>query len=129
MRCETPPLEVCSLVWDSVNIHIIHMHYGTSWAATVLYNAHGQGSQIPRVYIYMYVFFHSGFEGMDSMHMDMGSHPGSNYGPMDHMDLGPPPPPPPQGQDINYDQMGDPNLPPPPGSEQSQMAAWFDTDL
>ena len=23
-------------------------HYGTSWAATVLYNAHGQGSQIPR---------------------------------------------------------------------------------
>ena len=23
-------------------------HYGTSWAATVMYNAHGQGSQIPR---------------------------------------------------------------------------------
>lgn len=65
-----------------------------------------------------------GYEGMD-MNMDMGSHPGSNYGPMDHMDLGPPPP---GGQDMNYEHM-DPSLPPPPGADQSQMAAWFDTDL
>ena len=127
MRCETPPLEVCSLVWDSVNIHIIHImvHLGQPRCCTMPMGRDLRSQE----YIYMYVFFHSGFEGMDSMHMDMGSHPGSNYGPMDHMDLGPPPPPPPQGQDINYDQMGDPNLPPPPGSEQSQMAAWFHTDL
>ena len=73
-----------------------------------------------------------GFDGpMDqSMQgMDMGSHHGSNYGPMDHMDMGPPPPPPPQGQDMNFEGMENMPPPPPPGQDQNQMAAWFDTDL
>ncbi len=77
-------------------------------------------------------FLFVGFDGqMDSMQgMDMGgSQHGSNYGPMDHMDLGPPPPPPPQGTDMNYEGMENMPPPPPPGHDQNQMAAWFDTDL
>lgn len=65
----------------------------------------------------------SGFDPqapVDSMQgLEIGSHQGSNFGPMDSMpDLGP---------DMHFDSMGSHNQG--PGSQSNQMAAWFDTDL
>ncbi|XP_037085195.1 armadillo segment polarity protein-like isoform X2 [Pollicipes pollicipes] len=57
--------------------------------------------------------------------LELGSAgPGSNYGPLDAMDVGPPGSVPP---DLGFDGMGD--LPPQPPRENNQMAAWYDTDL
>ena len=55
--------------------------------------------------------------------LDIGSQhggPGSNYGPMDPMDL-----PPHHHPDMNYDQQ----VPPQPPRDNNQVAAWYDTDL
>lgn len=71
----------------------------------------------------------SGFEAnapVDSMQgLEIGSHHGSNYGPMDHMDL--PPPPHPDQNQLTFQNLDE--MPPPPPQDQNQMAAWFDTDL
>lgn len=73
-----------------------------------------------------------GFEGQppsDAMQgLEIGSHHGSNYGPMDHMsDMGHP-----HGADLNFESMDNAPMgapPPHPPQDQSQMASWFDTDL
>jgi catenin beta 1 len=67
---------------------------------------------------------------VDSMQgLEIGSHHGSNYGPMDHnvMDLGPG-----GGGDFNIENLDNPSMshgPPQQQGDQNQMAAWFDTDL
>lgn len=62
---------------------------------------------------------------VDSMQgLEIGSHHGSNYGgPMDMPDLGP--------TDLHFDGMDNTGMRPAPTEhpDQSQMAAWFDTDL
>ena len=62
---------------------------------------------------------------VDSMQgLEIGSHHGSNYGgPMDMPDLGP--------TDLHFDGMENTGMRPAPAEhpDQSQMAAWFDTDL
>ena len=70
-----------------------------------------------------------GYDPVDSMQgLDIGSHQGSNYGPMP--DLG--------TSDLHFDgldnnPMGAPAPQPPHGAgpqhPDNQMAAWFDTDL
>nr|AAL49497.1 beta-catenin [Chaetopterus variopedatus] len=66
---------------------------------------------------------------VDSMQgLEIGSHQGSNYGPMDGIpDLGPP-----QGK-MQFESMDNSGMhpqPPHPGQQDNnQMAAWFDTDL
>ena len=70
-----------------------------------------------------------GFDGslpIDSMQgLEIGSQHGSNYGPMDHMDMSGAPPP-------HFEGMDNSGMAPPPNQQnqdQNQMAAWFDTDL
>lgn len=62
----------------------------------------------------------------DSMQgLEIGSQHGSNYGPMDHMDMSGAPPP-------HFEGMDNSGMAPPPNQQnpdENQMAAWFDTDL
>ncbi len=60
--------------------------------------------------------------------LEIGSQHGSNYGPMDPMDMGGAAPP--QHFDGGMDSsMGGPPPPNQQNPDQNQMAAWFDTDL
>ncbi|RXG72511.1 Armadillo segment polarity protein [Armadillidium vulgare] len=70
--------------------------------------------------------YQAGFDHVpvDSMQgLDIGSQhggPGSNYGPIDQLDI-----PPGHHPDLTYDQQ----VPPQPPRDNNQMAAWYDTDL
>uniref|UniRef100_A0A646QDI6 Armadillo segment polarity protein n=1 Tax=Hemiscolopendra marginata TaxID=943146 RepID=A0A646QDI6_9MYRI len=58
---------------------------------------------------------------IDSMQgLEIGSHHGSNYGPIDPMDIGTSP-------DLNFENLEP--LPPSENPPPAQLAAWYDTDL
>lgn len=59
---------------------------------------------------------------VDSMQgLDLGSQHGSQYGPMDNLDIGP-------HGDLNFGSL-DTSLPPQQGGDNPGMTQWFDTDL
>ena len=53
--------------------------------------------------------------------LDIGSQQGSQFGPMDNLDIGP-------HGDLNFGSL-DTSLPPQQGGDNPGMTQWFDTDL
>lgn len=77
---------------------------GTNWR--VLPCISGYDSQVP----------------IDSMQgLDIGSQHGSQYGPMDNLEIGP-------HGDLNFGSL-ESSLPPQQGGDNPGMTQWFDTDL
>ena len=59
---------------------------------------------------------------IDSMQgLDLGSQHGSQYGPMDNLEIGP-------HGDLNFGSL-DTSMPPQQGGDNQGMTQWFDTDL
>lgn len=87
--------------------------YQGSQGPPSVHSGHGRAPPFPQGYDQVPI---------DSMQgLEIGSHHGSNYGPIDPMDIGTSP-------DLNFETLD--SLPPPPeNAPPSQHAAWYDTDL